>query len=673
MELNKRCVIFFGLLTAPVGFGQVVSEMPDQWVLANRLNLSDMITRSWSEQDISAMSPRTIDELLSKDTSFSLYRRQSAMFANPTAAGLSLRNTGASGASRSLVLLDGIPQNDPFGGWVYWAKILPSSLGSMQIVPASRSIAWGSQAVAGTVQMNRIDPFENRTAILMAGGSQQTLSASVLHQAANRDQTQSISISAFGMESEGFYNLTEKQRGPLDRTLDLHLSGTEIRHVYRSDPSLSLESTLSYYQESRGNGTPLAGNASEAIDFSLRLTRDFGESSWQALAWHQLREFEATFTNVNNDRTAETIALDQYDVPATGSGASFVWQGKLSNMLALQAGIDGRFLDGTTHEQVGIFRNRQAGGQQGMAGIYTAFHYEISENHRWDVSMRMDAWRLMNGMRKENSLSTGQLLLEQNQNDRSGFEPTVAISYEHLLNDTLLTSISLSKGFRLPTLNELHRPFRVRNAIVEANPDLTPEQFIHLENEWSWQFAKSSSLSITGFHHWIDDAIANVPQAPPTAAGSLSKRDHVDHARVYGVQADLDWSLEETLRFQLSAVLSKTRFTQASKQPLLEDKPFAQAPELRLSAELNWRANEGIEFFCGGDYSSDQFDDALAEQLIEGGTQMYFGARARWNDLVYQIRVDNALDEVVETGNSPEGLRSIGPPRRLWASVEWKF
>ena len=53
---------------------------------------------------------------------FSLFRRTTSRAANPTTQGVSLRGLGASGASRALVLSDGFPLNDPFGGWVYWDR-----------------------------------------------------------------------------------------------------------------------------------------------------------------------------------------------------------------------------------------------------------------------------------------------------------------------------------------------------------------------------------------------------------------------------------------------------------------------------------------------------------------------------------------------------------------------
>ena len=70
------------------------------------------------------MSPAlTLDDFLRRVPGFTLFRRTSSLVAHPTAQGVSLRGVGPSGASRSLVLADGIPLNDPFGGWVYWSRV----------------------------------------------------------------------------------------------------------------------------------------------------------------------------------------------------------------------------------------------------------------------------------------------------------------------------------------------------------------------------------------------------------------------------------------------------------------------------------------------------------------------------------------------------------------------
>src|SRR4051812_19742940 len=64
-----------------------------------------------------------LDQALAQTPGLSLFRRTSSLAANPTTQGVSLRGIAGSGASRALVTLDGVPQNDPFGGWVIWSGI----------------------------------------------------------------------------------------------------------------------------------------------------------------------------------------------------------------------------------------------------------------------------------------------------------------------------------------------------------------------------------------------------------------------------------------------------------------------------------------------------------------------------------------------------------------------
>ena len=74
-------------------------------------------------EDIRESASQTVDDLLRQVPGFSLFRRSSSVVAHPTTQGLSLRGIGPSGTSRALVLLDGVPLNDPFGGWVPWSRL----------------------------------------------------------------------------------------------------------------------------------------------------------------------------------------------------------------------------------------------------------------------------------------------------------------------------------------------------------------------------------------------------------------------------------------------------------------------------------------------------------------------------------------------------------------------
>jgi outer membrane receptor protein involved in Fe transport len=669
--------------------------LPEMTVLAERradsvADLPGWTLAEWDEDDLSNSAPRTLDELLSSEPSFSLYRRQTSLFGNPTSAGVSLRNTGATAASRTLVVLDGIPQNDPFGGWVYWARHDPSTLESVRIVPAARAAVWGNASPAGVVQLTSHPAFEERHLLRVGGGGQGTYSASTSHTLVADDDSLAVTFSAFGLHSDGFYAVPSWQRGTIDRKLAIDSYGADLKLAWRAAPGITIEPMFSWYEEDRNNGTPLAGNSTEALDFALRVTsEDDGGISWQALAYQQQRRFQSMFTSVNATRTAETPSLDQFHVPSDGTGAAFTLQWRPEGPWSLTTGADFRKTDGETNEDAGFVagnfvRRRQAGGEQTLTGIFAAAGYKFSRDTRIDASARLDAWELEDGRRIEKSLVNGSTLRKDIQPDRDGTEPSFALALSHDLTSDLVLGLSAGTSFRLPTLNELHRPFRVRNDITEANPALDPERFYSIEGTADWQAADCLKFDASVFHHWIRDAIANVPITDPAQiaaifgtippGGSGSQRQNVDEARVLGVQAGAEWKPQKEVTLRLDGLWSDTEFSESTKQPLLEGKPFPQAPDLRVIAAADWHATDKLTFSAGYEYGAEQYDDALARRRIPSYTSARIGARWQATEEVsLHARIDNLFDEEIATGLSTDGIRTIAAPRSFWVGAEWMF
>ncbi|HST91745.1 MAG TPA: Plug domain-containing protein, partial [Brevundimonas sp.] len=88
-----------------------------------------------------------LDEALASVPAVSLFRRTSSLSANPTTQGISLRAIAPSGAGRTLVTLDGVPLNDPFGGWVYWSRLPQAAIDRIEIVRGATSDLYGADAV----------------------------------------------------------------------------------------------------------------------------------------------------------------------------------------------------------------------------------------------------------------------------------------------------------------------------------------------------------------------------------------------------------------------------------------------------------------------------------------------------------------------------------------------
>jgi len=106
-----------------------------------------------SAEDIRQSPAVVADDVLRQVSTFSLFRRTSSLVAQPTTQGVSLRGIGPSGQSRTLVLLDGIPFNDPFGGWVYWTRVPLASVDRIEMTDGTTSSLYGNYAMGGVINI----------------------------------------------------------------------------------------------------------------------------------------------------------------------------------------------------------------------------------------------------------------------------------------------------------------------------------------------------------------------------------------------------------------------------------------------------------------------------------------------------------------------------------------
>ena len=131
------------------------------------------------QKELETTAALTLDDSLRQVPGFSLFRRSGSRTANPTTQGVSLRGLGASGASRAVVLADGIPLNDPFGGWVYWDRVPRVSVAQVEVLRGSASQLYGSAALGGVVNIVTKTRRANSFLLETSYGNESTPSASV--------------------------------------------------------------------------------------------------------------------------------------------------------------------------------------------------------------------------------------------------------------------------------------------------------------------------------------------------------------------------------------------------------------------------------------------------------------------------------------------------------------
>tara|TARA_B100000900_G_scaffold386592_1_gene377189 strand:- start:304 stop:1848 length:1545 start_codon:yes stop_codon:yes gene_type:complete len=507
---------------------------------------------------------------------------------------------------------------------------------------------------------------------------------------ASNDAILSTQAAVHTLTSSGFYGLAKDQRGSVDRRLGLATRSADFRVVWRPDKELTVEPFVSLHSERRGNGTVLSMNASEALDLSIRVTRNTPSMTWQGLAYYQRRDFEALFAKVAADRGSEVPALDQFDVPGEGIGGGFTAALSPAEGMKVVLGADLRRLRGETNELAGFvdgafLRQRRAGGEQLIGGVFLrGIHEGIARGLSLAGSARVDYWAFSDGVRIERRPVTGDLLRNSSYGDRDGTEGSVSGTLRYQLAEPLEIHASVASSFRLPTINELYRPFRVRNDITEANPSLRTERFDTVDLGIEWKATPEISWELSLFHHWIDDVIANVPIADPEEAssvagfvpegGSVAQRRNVDHARVRGVSAAMRWKVSPRWTGILRYLFSESQFKKSLEQEEIVGQSFPQSPEHSFIAAIRGRPMNGLRVFAEVELGSSQFDDPMGERPLGSWWTARLGGEFELaRDMTVHARIENLFDREITTGLSSVGLRSIGQPRSFWMGMNYSF
>ena len=562
-----------------------------------------------TREDLRRWSAPAVDEALKQVPSFSLFRRTSSLFSHPTTQGVSLRGVGASGASRTLVLVDGVPHNDAFGNWVYWNNVPQLQIESIEVAPSGLSHLYGSSAMAGVISIATRRP-EPRTAALRAnGGSRGSANAEAFGSHALGPVAASVGGSYF--RTDGYELVREDQRGPVDIEAASRYRTGNWRLEHSPSPRLTFFQSGRVFAEDRDNGTALQTNSSREtyLGGGLRATTE-GGSSWQANVYSHLDDFESSFSAVAPDRASESLSLAQA-VDYKDVGANLQWTRRLGASHRLGAGGDARWIEADNAEDVfasgANVRDRLIPAQQLYAGAYLQDVITLRRRAVLTLGARADYWRNYDASQTEIVNSTGATTLasfpdtsETRLSPRGGLLVNVS--------DRLALRGSVYGGFRAPSLNELYRPFRVGNVVTQANADLGPERL--LGGELGLNHAPSSVFSWRATAYWdrVLDPIANVTvSVTPTLI--TRQRQNLGRARVRGVSFDADLQPVPQLRLQAGYVLSDARVSEFPAAPDVEGNLLPQVPRHRASVRLDFLQPRVINVSLRGRFESSRFDD----------------------------------------------------------------
>ncbi|WEK01051.1 MAG: TonB-dependent receptor [Candidatus Sphingomonas phytovorans] len=668
-----RC--FYGLplvvLLLPVpAVAQTVSpdasELPDIVVLGSGLPLppgtpaygSVVIDRDRLSGDASGR----VEDVLADVAGLQQFRRSDSRSANPSAQGVTLRALGGNASSRALVLLDGIPLADPFFGYIPFNALVADRFSGVRITRGGGAGAFGAGAVAGTIELasaTRVDlPLLSSSAFYGSYDSQ-NVTASLTPDLGSGF----VSVSGKWERSDGYRTTPESQRTIADSRARFEDWSGGIRAVAPIDAETEIQARGLVFRDNRTLRFKGADSSSEGQDASIRLVHR-GEWAVDALAYIQARNF----TNKVISSTSFKLTLDQRNTPSSGIGGKIELRPPVGGDHVLRIGVDARLADGALFEDAynasgAVTARRNAGGNSSTIGTFIEDDWTIG-NLVLTGGVRGDRWTITNGFFRELS-GTGAINSDKRFADREGFEATGRVGALFHASSAIALRAAGYTGFRLPTLNELYRPFTVFPITTLANENLGLEKLKGVEGGVDLTPAPGISLGVTAFYNRLENAIANV-----TIGTNLRQRRNVDAIVAKGVEVT-GGIRRGAVSLDGSYAFSDSHVRASGNSAGLNGFIPAQSPRHAASATLAWEPKAGPSLSTTLRYVGKQYEDDLQTDVLRDALTVDAVARLPiGRHFTVIARAENLFDETIVTRNQG-GSMDLGTPRTLWIGVKF--
>jgi outer membrane receptor protein involved in Fe transport len=587
------------------------------------------------EREAITRSPAVVaDDVLRQIPTFSLFRRTSSLAAHPTAQGVSLRGIGPSGVSRTLVLLDGTPFNDPFGGWVYWTRVPLASVERIEIVEGSTSSVYGNYAMGGVINVVSTSPARRTVEIRTQYGTRSTPKVDVSGSDVWGRMGASIDASVFS--TDGYPIVAPGERGRVDNNAAVDFRNVALRLRYELSDRAHAFLRGGYFNEERDNGKASTIDGTEEANETAWKTLSGGvrvrmpdESDFQVNVFGDFARFRSNFLAVpaaTPPRSIGRMTLNQR-VPTTGAGGMAQWSRAIGARQFFSAGMDWRWVDGDSEENAldavtgtRVTLSRISGGTQRSLGLFAQNLITPTPALTLTLAARVDRWRNYDGHNLETEVPSGVPTATHRPELPERTDAVVSPRAAALYHATNWLSVwgDLGWGFRAPTLNELYRQFRVGTVLTLANNQLGPERLVGGNVGVRISPARNISVRTTWYDNRVKDPVSNVTL---TSAGAnvTQQRQNLGRTRVSGIQTDAEYRLGS---FKVSGgyLYGRARVTEFAANPALVGNLLPQVPRHRGTLQLSYVNPRRVNVALGFQAIGRQFDDDLNVRTVPGET-----------------------------------------------------
>jgi outer membrane receptor protein involved in Fe transport len=617
-------------------------------------------TRVVGTQQLQQSASPALDGKLREVPGFELFRRSSSLVANPTTEGVSLRGLGSTAASRSLVVLDDIPLNDPYGGWIHWEELPELSLHSVEVVRGGASDLYGSSAIGGVISVIPVRPQATGVELFASGGSESTLDDGAL--ATIRRGPWSALASGGLIATDGYTLIAPDLRGPIDQPSNVHAQNG-LAEVDRSLPDngrIFLRSNV--LNEIRHNGTPATWNAT-------RLWRGAAGADWHDFAlrlYGDNEHYRQTFSSVPADRASETLTRFAFD-PADELGAALRWHRPIGTHALVLAGADTHDVRAEDSEQLfsgkgGTLDTTARQRQTGVWGeaLLTPAQWTITGSARVDHFSNFDAEQF------SSSAAPAQLPAFS----ETVFDPRLGLVRR--ITPSFSLNASGFRAYRAPTENELYRTGQVGQQITEPNPNLRSERATGWETGFQTDIHRyGASLRASYFWTQVNRPITALTLSV-TPTSEFLERENLGQIESRGVSVDYAMQPTTWINVEGGYQFADATVTKFAPEPDLIGKWIPQVARNMATTQVRLtRPRIGV-LSMQGRISGRQFDDDANAYLLHSYFRLDSSAEHNFGRHVVAFASgENLFDRSIEVGKTP--LTTLGTPRLARVGIRLSF
>ena len=479
-------------------------------------------------EDLEQSASPLLDDVLRRVPDVSTFRRSSSRVADPSSQGLNLRGVGPSGVSRALVLVDGLPLNDPFGGWVYWQSVPGLAIGSVEIVPGGTSALYGSAALGGVIDIRsrpldvagvEADVFGDALPSLGIGLRGVQLAAPV-----------AVELTSEFLGSNGYNVVAPEQRGPID----VPAGSTHVSLQGRVQADLGararIGAKLGFFDEHQNGGTEFTTAAAQVRSMAVTLALGTpGAPDVELAMWFRNEVFRQQRARIAPGRVSETLAGEQR-VPADDEGFAVLWHAPRWGVQSIDIGLDLHRVAGSAQERLfptavtpTTTLERVGGGDQASAGVFVQDTVRLGPV-TLVPALRLDHWHTENG---EQRLTTpgGETVQTYDFRHATQLSPRLGVLWQVV--DELALRGSVNRAFRRRRSASCTVRSRSGRCSPRRTPILGPETLLGAEAGVEWVPGPVFRSRATVFWNRLDDPIANVTLATPLPGGAVRQRQNL--------------------------------------------------------------------------------------------------------------------------------------------------